>query len=112
LSKEEYNTKILFDKEGLLQVQELDSSLLHELTAAVDQDESSGLVAFHFGDLLVHVPLLFRIKWKPFYRGMKTENISFNDNYFDKLLFFDFKSKQEAELASRYWQMRVDNYYD
>src|SRR5919199_969456 len=109
LSKEEYSAKILFDRKGLLRVQEISHSLLHELIAAVAQqeDDSSGLVAFQFGDLLTHIPLSERVKWKEFYREMKTD-VSFSDNHFDKLLFFDFKSKQEAELAHRYWNERVE----
>jgi len=90
LTAEEYNSKVLFDKEGLLQVQDLSPSLLHELILH-DEDEDNNisssrpLIAFNFGDLLTHVPLVERAKWKEFYRGMKTD-ASFSDNHLDKLL--------------------------
>jgi hypothetical protein len=109
LSKEEYTAKVFFDREVLLQVQGLSSSLLHDELISQDEENKS-IITIDFGDLLTHVPLVERAKWQQYYRGIKTDAPhSIYDNHLDKLLFFDFKNIREYDTAVRCWQARLDN---
>jgi hypothetical protein len=108
LTKEEYDTKILFDGEGLLeQLVYDDFALAYELLL---DEEDDNVMTFTFGDLLTHVPLPIRAEWQPYYLGMKADGFPFKHNCLDKLLFFDFKTMYESDTAMRSWQERLDAY--
>ena len=63
-----------------------------------------GTISFNFGDLLTHVPILERLKWKQFYKG---DVVPIDEAY--KLLFFDIENTQELEIVKDYWAKRIEN---
>jgi hypothetical protein len=102
LTKEEYSAKALFD-EGLLQSIQ-NSRFRIDLPYERNMIDDGAAIAFNFGDLLTHVPIFERLKWKEFYRGTDVQI-----DIADKLLFFDFENTQDIETVKDYWQTRLDN---
>jgi hypothetical protein len=102
LTKEEYFAKVLF-REGILQSIE-NSGFKLDLPYEINKDDS---VAFNFGDLLTHVPILERLKWKQFYKGVGTDIVPLDEAY--KLLFFVIDNIRELETVKRYWRKRIEN---
>ena len=100
LTKEEYSAKVLFD-EGLLQ--SIENSRF-SIDLSYERNIDGATLAFNFGDLLTHVPIFERLKWKPFY-----QDIDIKIDYGDKLLFFDFENTHDLEVVQDYWQTRIDN---
>ena len=75
-------------------------------------EDDSNTIAFHFGDLLTHVPLFVRAKWQQYFRGIKAETdaayLTIHDNSLHRLLFMDFKTTHESDTAMHWWQQRLD----
>jgi hypothetical protein len=102
LTKEEYFAKVLF-REGILQSVE-NSEFKLDIPYEINKD---GLVAFNFGDLLTHVSILERLKWKQFYKGIGTDVVKIDEAY--KLLFFDIENTRELQTVKDYWKKRIEN---
>ena len=102
LTKEEYFAKVLF-REGILQSVE-NSEFKLDIPYEINKD---GLVAFNFGDLLTHVSILERLKWKQFYKGIGTDVVKIDEAY--KLLFFDIENTRELLTVKDYWRKRIKN---
>jgi hypothetical protein len=100
LTKEEYSAKVLFDERGLLQ------SIQNNFDYLSYEKNKDGTIAFNLGDLLTHVPIFERLKWKVFYQGIEDVQMDYACN---KLLFFDFQNASELEIVRDYWQARVEN---
>ena len=102
LIKEEYFAKVLF-REGILQSIE-NSKFKLDLPYEINKD---GTISFNFGDLLTHVPILERLKWKQFYKGIGTDVVPIDEAY--KLLFFDIENTWELETVKGYWIKHIEN---
>jgi hypothetical protein len=109
LTKEEYSSKVLFNDEELLQ--SIANSEFKDIFFDLDlpyeknkeEEEEDGTIAFNFGDLLTHVPILERLKWKQFYKGIRID-LQINEAY--KLLFFDIENTRELETVKDYWRKK------
>jgi hypothetical protein len=107
LTEKEYSTKVLFE-EGLLESVQQNSKFNIDLLP-YDKSKGGATIAFSFGDLLTHVPIFERLKWKEFYKGIGTDVVVVQIDYADKLLFFDFENTHDLEVVQDYWQTRIDN---
>jgi hypothetical protein len=117
LTKEEYSSKVLFDKRLLQSIADSEfKEFFHKLDLPYDEiknkeddDTTTTTISFNFGDLLTHVPILERLKWKQFYRGTEDlHQININEAY--KLLFFDIENTWELKTVKDYWRKkRIEN---
>ena len=103
LTKEEYFMKVLFNSESLQSIQssEFESRIPYEINK-----EDGDTISFIFGDLLSNVPVLERLKWKQFYKGIRiTADLPVNEAY--KLLFFDIDNGMELRTIKDYWKKKT-----
>jgi hypothetical protein len=116
LTKEEYSTKVLFDKRLLESIHhDVDSKDIFDKLDLPYVELNEAAIAFDFGDLLTYVPILERLKWTEFYRGIiittddsTTSTSSIQTDMANKLLFYDYESKEDLDSVVRYWQSRID----
>lgn len=124
LKKEEYQSKVVFDKKLLSILDETDSGdidtvwysltneegfiqqnaqkaiqgkkLEHAINFTINEDNN---IVVSFGDLLIHLDTEYRNKWKPFFKYTDSQI-----NIAEKLLF---PQNDDFELCEIYWNKRV-----
>lgn len=130
LTKEEYESKVVFDK-NLLTILDTDNSknpeaVWHSLTNDKDEFIQQGRpgktskydiisikhgksvdseIIASFGDLLIHLDTKHRVKWKQFFKYTDSPiNLA-------KILLFP-QSKKDFQLCATYWNKRRKDYND
>jgi hypothetical protein len=96
------------NKTILQSIQNNEDRFDNEIPYEINKDE--GTISFNFGDLLSQVPIAERLKWKQFYREIRTDviiTIPIHEAY--KLLFFDIESTWERKAVKDYWKKLIEN---
>ena len=62
---------------------------------------------YNDSDLLTHVHIFERLKWKQFYKEIGTDIVPIDETY--KLLFFDIENTRELKTVKDYRRKRVEN---
>jgi hypothetical protein len=69
--------------------------------------DGSKRVLMNIGDLLVHVPLRERLKWKKYFIGLETDFKNL-----DKILFCDLLVPEEKDYFLQFWKERINKSSD
>jgi hypothetical protein len=108
LSEKEYFANVLFEERLLQGIQNSEDRFDNKIPYEINKED--GTISFSFGDLLSQVPIVERLKWKQFYREIRTDivvTIPIHEAY--KLLFFDIESTWERKAVKDYWKKLIEN---
>ena len=107
LSEKEYFANVLFEEILLQSIQNNEDRFDNKIPYKINKDE--GTISFNFGDLLSQVPIAERLKWKQFYREIRTDFVTIPIHEAYKLLFFDIESTWERKAVKNYWKKLIED---
>lgn len=109
LTEKEYFAKVLFEERLLESVQNSEYRFDNKIPDEINKED--GTISFSFGDLLSQVPVVERLKWKQFYREIRTDDVEVTipNHEAYKLLFFDIESTWERKTIKDYWKKLIEN---